>query len=259
MAQSKNINMEPGTNGFEIWFSQGDIGVQRTLNLINGRSGGYYEVPTGATVKIAGIKPSGFGFNEEVTYSGHTITVTATEEMTDESGYIECEIRVTKDGTRLGSQNGHLGIERDPHPDSTTDGNAEEVISELTLIMEQIHEDVEKAEVLSEAEAWAVGERDGVPVTEDDDTYHNNAKYYATQAALSEASASESEENALEAKNQAAASASSAASAKTAAETAQDAAETAAETAASVFAVVGNVAFSVLENGQVREIWTEEE
>lgn len=29
------------------------------------------------------------------------------------------------------------------------------------------------------AEAWAVGERGGVPVSEGDQTYHNNAKYYA--------------------------------------------------------------------------------
>ncbi|MBQ3281548.1 MAG: hypothetical protein IJH41_03970 [Eubacterium sp.] len=259
MAQSKNINMEPGTNGFEIWFSQGDIGVQRTLNLINGRTGGFYEVPTGATVKIVGTKPSGFGFNETVTFSGHTITVTATQEMTDEHGYIECEIRVTKDGMRLGGQNGHLGIERDPHPDSTTDGNAEEVISELTLIMEQIHEDVEKAEVLSEAEAWAVGQRDGVDVPSTDPTYHNNSKYYKEAAALSAASAGSDAQGAAGSASAAAGSASSATAAKTAAETAQGLAEAAAEAAASVFAVVGNVTFSVLENGQVRETWTEEE
>lgn len=32
------------------------------------------------------------------------------------------------------------------------------------------------------AEAWAVGERGGVPVAEGDQTYHNNSKYYAEQA-----------------------------------------------------------------------------
>jgi len=30
-----------------------------------------------------------------------------------------------------------------------------------------------------DAEAWAVGERNGVPVSSDDPTYHNNSKYYA--------------------------------------------------------------------------------
>ena len=32
------------------------------------------------------------------------------------------------------------------------------------------------------AEAWAVGERGGVPVGPTDQTYHNNAKYYSQQA-----------------------------------------------------------------------------
>lgn len=30
-----------------------------------------------------------------------------------------------------------------------------------------------------DSEAWAVGERNGTPVTSGDDTYHNNSKYYA--------------------------------------------------------------------------------
>lgn len=43
----------------------------------------------------------------------------------------------------------------------------------------------------SNAEAWAVGERKGVPVNETDQTYHNNSKYYAQQvgAIIEEAAA----------------------------------------------------------------------
>lgn len=33
-----------------------------------------------------------------------------------------------------------------------------------------------------DAEAWAVGERDGVPVDDEDETYQNNARYYAGEA-----------------------------------------------------------------------------
>ena len=43
------------------------------------------------------------------------------------------------------------------------------------------------------------------------------------------------------------------------AEAAAESAEESAEAAAAVFSVVGNVAFSVLSNGQVRETWTKEE
>lgn len=42
--------------------------------------------------------------------------------------------------------------------------------------------DMGSASSESNAEAWAVGERKGVPVNESDQTYHNNSKYYAQQA-----------------------------------------------------------------------------
>lgn len=40
-----------------------------------------------------------------------------------------------------------------------------------------------------ESEAWAVGERQGIPVTEGDDTYQNNSKWYAQQSSNSADSA----------------------------------------------------------------------
>lgn len=145
MAQSKVINMTPGSNSFEICFSQGDVGVTRTMDLIE-RGGGYFEIPAGSVVKLAGTKPSGLGFNEEVAYSGHTITVTAAEGMTDEAGYIECELKITKEGLKQGSQNGHLAIEKDPHPEGTTDGSAEQIVPALTLLLRQVEEDLDDAE-----------------------------------------------------------------------------------------------------------------
>lgn len=48
------------------------------------------------------------------------------------------------------------------------------------------------ADVADIAEAWAVGTRAGVPVEESDETYHNNSKYYAEQAADSASAASDS-------------------------------------------------------------------
>ena len=46
----------------------------------------------------------------------------------------------------------------------------------------------------SNAEAWAVGERHGVPVNRTDQTYHNNSKYYAEQAAESAEALEEAQE-----------------------------------------------------------------
>lgn len=46
------------------------------------------------------------------------------------------------------------------------------------------------------AEAWAVGERGGIPVSGSDETYHNNSKWYAQQANNSASAAAISEQNA---------------------------------------------------------------
>lgn len=52
------------------------------------------------------------------------------------------------------------------------------------------------AESEIDAEAWAVGERNGVVVVSPDITYHNNSKYYAEQAGISAQHAATSESNA---------------------------------------------------------------
>ena len=258
MAQSKVINMTPGSNSFEICFSQGDVGVTRTMDLIE-RGGGYFEIPAGSVVKLAGTKPSGLGFNEEVAYSGHTITVTAAEGMTDEAGYIECELKITKEGLKQGSQNGHLAIEKDPHPEGTTDGQADKLVPAITELVERVEEAVEKAEVLQESEAWAVGQRAGEDVGEDDPTFENNAKYYAEHAEGSKTSAGASAQNAAGSASAAAGSAASAAASNTAAQKAKEDAEAAVDAAAAVYTVEGKCTVSVLPNGQVRETWTTEE
>ena len=53
----------------------------------------------------------------------------------------------------------------------------------------ELHAQVEMGGASSErnAEAWAVGERGGVPVSSTDQTYHNNSKYYAQTVAAEKA------------------------------------------------------------------------
>lgn len=52
-------------------------------------------------------------------------------------------------------------------------------------------------EVATDAEAWAVGQRHGVDVDSEDETYENNSKYWAT---LSRNSANEANQSAIDAK-----------------------------------------------------------
>jgi hypothetical protein len=60
----------------------------------------------------------------------------------------------------------------------------------------EIEMEVDMGSAASEnnAEAWAVGERRGVPVNETDQTYHNNAKYYAGKTAEDRAATSQAEQ-----------------------------------------------------------------
>lgn len=80
----------------------------------------------------------------------------------------------------------------------------------------------------STAEAWAVGQRGGVPVTEGDPTYQNNAKYYAEQARTHDSSAKAYAEAAQASQNQAAKDMTDAQAAAEAARGAVDDAESAA-------------------------------
>ena len=161
--ETRNVNITPGGTTPVIHVSQNDVGRSITMNVTDGD--GWYDL-TGSTVKLQGIKPSGLGYTVEGTVSGHTVTIVTTKQMTDEHGNIASELKVTKNNTVIGTANIILAVERDPHPDHTTDGSLDELIPTITLLMET-------------AEAYAVGTRSGVPVSSDDPAYQNNAKFYA--------------------------------------------------------------------------------
>ena len=63
--------------------------------------------------------------------------------------------------------------------------NLDTYMAEIREDMTQIGEAAESAET---SEAYAIGTRDGTPVTSTDVTYQNNSKYYSEQAAASEQS-----------------------------------------------------------------------
>ena len=70
----------------------------------------------------------------------------------------------------------------------------------------EIGDSVDEAETIARnAEAWAVGQREGVDVPYTDPTYHNNAKYYAESASEAEVEADASAVAAAQSARQAAA------------------------------------------------------
>lgn len=135
MAQVKNINMTPDTILPYLKLSQYDVGREISFVMKDGSE--EYTVPSGATVKLEGTKPSGFGFTITCEVNGSTATAVTTAGMTDEWGTVVAELVVRQGDNRLGSSNVRFDIERSPHPEGTTDGSAEVIISELTVLVER--------------------------------------------------------------------------------------------------------------------------
>ncbi len=202
MAQVKNINMTPDTILPYLKLSQYDVGREISFVMKDGSE--EYTVPSGATVKLEGTKPSGFGFTITCTVNGSTATAVTTEGMTDEWGTVVAELVVRQGNNRIGSSNVRFDIERSPHPEGTTDGSAEQIIPALTLLLRQIEEDLDDAEA---------------------DIETMTQLKTATETAAGNAAASETA--AGQSATAAAASKTAAETAKGAAETAQTAAETA--------------------------------
>lgn len=144
MAQVKNINMTPDTILPYLKLSQYDVG--REISFVMKDGSDEYTVPSGATVKLEGTKPSGFGFTITCSVDGSTATAVTTEGMTDEWGTVVAELVVRQGDDRIGSSNVRFDIERSPHPEGTTDGSAEQIIPALTLLLRQIEEDLDDAE-----------------------------------------------------------------------------------------------------------------
>lgn len=213
MSQNVNVNLVPGNYPKEFHVSQYDVGRQLVANIVD--STGAYSIPSGATVTLVGTKPSGFGFTLNGSVgSGGVVTFSTTATVTAEYGRIPCELRITSGSTILGTANCMLIVEESPHPEGTTDGDGEQIISEITLLLQRITEQADRADqAVTDATAQA-----------------NRATAQATAAAGSASAAASSETNAAASEATAVGAKNDAVAAKTAAEASeQAAAESAAE------------------------------
>lgn len=152
MAQDKKLNLTPQEHLPEFRVSQGDVGRELIAHIKNGPDA--YEIPAGATVTFVGIKPSGLGFTITGTADAEDdgkVTFVTEATMDNEVGRILSEIRITDgNGLRIGTTNVMLIVERDPHPDDTTDGDAPALINEITALLEEITEQAEIAEAAAD-------------------------------------------------------------------------------------------------------------
>ena len=174
--------------------SQYDNGRPIKVMLTNG--GTAYNLPAGVTAHIQVLKPSGKIVidNAEVSTGTNAVIFTLTQQMTAEYGQTLMQLSLTGEGQDpLGTANWIGYIEKSP-----THGDPSETwIVDLNEAVDQAMDAAESAEQsVLDSEAWAVGKRGGVPVTDVDPTYHNNAKYYAGQADESAQSAASSSSDA---------------------------------------------------------------
>lgn len=139
------VSMTPDYTQETLKISQNDVGRQLSVYLVD-EDGVAYTIPSGATVKVLGTKPSGIGFTVNASFSGSTVTFNTTAEMSGESGNIPCEVRITSGNNRYGSANINLYVEKNPHPDSTTDGTSEEIITAITSAMTRAEDAADSAE-----------------------------------------------------------------------------------------------------------------
>lgn len=166
--QETDLNVVPGGIIPVMHVSQYDVGRELKFVLYDGYDTA--DITTGTTVTIEGTKPDGHGFQ----YSGvldqnaHTATFVTTEQMTVLAGAIECKLTLYLNSQRIGTALFILDVEK-AGLDENTDISETEIPLIIALAKEQMRT----------AEAYAVGTREGVPVTPDDPAYQNNAKYHA--------------------------------------------------------------------------------
>ena len=111
--------MIPGSQSGTVHVSQYDTNREIEFDLMD--ESGYYEIPSGASVKLMGTKPSGYGFTALTTFTGHTVKVVTPSGMTNEAGLIPVELRVTAGQQLLGTANFILDVEGSPHVEGTVD------------------------------------------------------------------------------------------------------------------------------------------
>lgn len=125
------------------------------------------------------------GYPVEITVENETVSWVVKSADVYYSGYGKVQLTYTVDNK----------IAKDviyvTHTDKSLDGGD---IPDPTpdWVAEVLHYGAEMENNQHNAEAWAVGERDGIPVDEDDITYHNNSKWYANKALENAESAEES-------------------------------------------------------------------
>lgn len=182
--QSFNLDLIPLGVSPHVHVSQYDKGQTWLISLFENNLP--FNIPSGAAVLIQGTKPDSTGFQYPCTFSGNVVTVTEQQQMTVIAGKVPCEIVITQSDAQIASLNFCLIVEPAALSDDTVISETDlPLIEEAVEAVQQIPALIEEVEgYVDDSEAWAKGTKGGTPVPSTDPQYHENAKWYAEQAAL---------------------------------------------------------------------------
>lgn len=137
-----------------VHVSQFDKGRELKFKLFEGALP--YSIPTGASVKVEGVKSDKNAFSYPCVFEGNTVTVEIKEQMTALAETVLCELRIYNDAQEfnIGTLNFNLAVEKSP-----IDGEVSISDTEIPAIINAAREQV------TEAENWA-----------------SEARYYAERA-----------------------------------------------------------------------------
>lgn len=165
---------------------QGDSGMKIVVNVYNG---GQNAFDAGSTPKIVFRRPDGASVQADMTVeaSSYSYVLVGNELQVPGKELMDVKFAINSDD-RESTITCCFDVVADTITPNT--GGSGIYDNDLAVLVDQANTDASNAIVAAadaedsaeDSEAWAVGERNGVPVTSGDETYENNAKYWANQA-----------------------------------------------------------------------------
>lgn len=170
---------DTGIVNTSLRLKQGDSGMKIAVNVFNG---GVSAFDSSTTPKIVFRRPDGASVMADMTVESslYSYTLVGNELQVPGKELIDIKFPIGAEG-RESTMSCSIEVVPDTitpntHGSGIYDNDLAELVEEATEAAETVQE------VVGDSEAWANGERNGVPVGPEDPAYHNNSKYWSEQA-----------------------------------------------------------------------------
>lgn len=170
---------DTGIVNTSLRLKQGDSGMKIAVNVFNG---GVSAFDSSTTPKIVFRRPDGASVMADMTVESslYSYTLVGNELQVPGKELIDIKFPIGAEG-----RESTMSCSIEVVPDTITPNTHGSGIydNDLAVLVEEATEAAETVqEVVGDSEAWANGERNGVPVGPEDPAYHNNSKYWSEQA-----------------------------------------------------------------------------